>query len=78
MKINSRKKQRLEFLPKNWCQMVRIALESKGDSLSEKKISQLKSGYLKNLELRKKVLVEIKALQKSHKKQLQELNKVVK
>ena len=64
------------FLPKNWCQLVRKALINQGINFSEKKISQLKSGYLKNLEHRKLVLLEITKLQKDHKKRLNEVNKL--
>lgn len=79
MKGNNKKIKRTHsgsFLPKNWCQLVRKALDSKGVTLTEKRISQLKSGYLKNLEHRKLVLLEIKKLQKDHKKRLNEVQKL--
>lgn len=53
-------------LPKNWAQEVSKALNSKGIIITPTQVSDIKNGRIKNLEMSKKVLEEIKKLKSKH------------
>lgn len=68
--------ERRKNLPKNWCEEISKALSDKGLNVSAEKVSDLRRGKIKDLELVTAVWSEIRKLEKRHslvKKKLTEI-----